>query len=353
MELFDLVGRPVVGLKVTELVRVYRPRDSGEALIQVRLLGGTLAGTVCRVPRERVSDDQNQYVQDQLELTQLVRAMEAEWFLDAQLALRPIPFQYPKKYCWARAYQMAKLLKTSGYKVSKVLLIDKGGLRVESIFGDDLEDLGGMTTILWWYHIAPIVYLGNDTQPFVIDPSLLDAAQSADQWVAKMTAEAFEVMPFDGMRDRLRANNRYPKSPKNPPWLVWASAEVAEAPPADDPDGPVDINDEVASGALAIAADRLPRRFAVGALNLLRLHWQAVVQADGTRRPATDPYREYLTDLTVALSYFRLLSNRDRGKVVKNYPNLLLAVRLTFADSGVRDDITNLLDILDTRKGFL
>ena len=340
------VDEPAKKATVTEPVRVYRPRDSAQALVQVRILTGALAGTEWYVPKDRVRADGNRYVTTQEELDNLARAMRLERFVDTNRIVRPIPFQNPSEECWARAHQMARLLAVSGYRVGKYLLIDKGVLRPYTIYGNDPKDLTDRTAVRWWYHIAPVVFLDDDTHPYVLDPSLLDRAGTVDQWVARMTTAGVEPMTYSVMAQRLSANPRWPVSPGNQPWLVSAPARVVFPPELDALNEMLDAEGDSIAYALQLASDSVPLRRAVGALNILMHNWRLAVNADHSKRDAAVPYPLYSTDLNVARGQFGQLGSWERQRLLKDYPNLLVDVWGTFTGSGIQTDIDTLFALL-------
>ncbi|GIH15129.1 protein-glutamine glutaminase family protein [Rugosimonospora africana] len=338
---------------IDEPVRLYRPRDDGAApMLDVVILTGTFAGLNGRVPRDRVFADQNGYVSTEQELTALAAAMEREVFKDRHQIWRRIPFLAGSMHCWARADAMAELLKTSGYTVKKLILINYGGLEVDSIFGDDLTDPNGATGFTWKWHIAPIVFLGNENRPFVIDPSLLTTAAPADQWMAKMKVTTATPMNYEAMVNRLLLTKRYPVKPETS-WLVLAEEDVLEPPPK--PNKPQERDDETSRtyviGALEDSWDSLPQRFAVAALNTLRNNWLAAVAADAGRSASTNPYGEYQANLTDAIGLCNQLNREQRDSLVDDYPELLKAIGLTFIGTGVEADIATLFSILNNQVG--
>ncbi|HEY2672071.1 MAG TPA: protein-glutamine glutaminase family protein [Rugosimonospora sp.] len=345
--MYDVNRNPVA--LVNEPVRLYRPRDDGaSALLDVVVLTGTFAGLTGRVPRDRVLDDKNGYVKTEQELTTLAAAMEREMFKDTNQIWRPIPFLAASMYCWARASVMATLLKKSGYKAGKLMLINHGGLRADSIFGDDMLDPNGATGFSWKWHIAPVVFLGDDNGPFVIDPSLLTTAALAGQWTAKMNITNVDFMLYDPMVAQLMLKKRYPGAAE-PPWLVLADDDVIEPPDEQTPqvrNGTAE-NLEYVVPVLEEARDSLPRRFAIGALNTIRNKWLAAVGTEADLRASTNPYGEYRDDLANALQLFNQLDGQQRRAVTKKYPILLKAVGSTFHGTGIEADIAALFSILD------
>jgi hypothetical protein len=342
----NLDGDPAALGFVSEPVRLYRPRDHGTALLDVVILSGALAGRRGRVRRDRVFDDKNGYVKTEQELTALAAAIAAEGFYDNGI-LRPLPYQEGRKYCWARAHEMTQLLKASGYRVDKLLLIDDGFLIADSIFGDDLTPSHPSTAFYWTWHVAPVVYT-DARQMSVIDPSLLPTAQPWEQWAGRMNVQSVLPMDYQTMVDQLEISARFPKSPKDSPWLVTAGDNVLQPPSLTNPTQVVDAAEEqpgIILDALGQAADVVPRRLAIGALNTLRNTWLATRRADGT------PYPDYPVDLGRATTSLQRLSATERDWVVRKYPNLRDAIRQTFAGTGVEGDIAALLTILNNQVG--
>jgi hypothetical protein len=342
----------VVQTRVTERVRVYWARDSGRALVRVRILDGTQAGTIGFVRRNEVTYDRDEFVRTQVELANLAGAMRDEEFYDRRRVARPVPFQYPSDMCWARAHLMADLLRASGYKVEKVFLVYANhGLRVATVFGDDLADLSDSPAVTWWYHIAPIVFLDDTSQPYVIDPSVLDGPQKTGDWAAKMTAKPIDRMMYSEMVSKLMGNGRYPASPTDQPWLVYTDPAIAAPPRLSDVTTQVGKTPDEVTVALEFAADRMPQRLAVGALNTLSNNWNAAVDADATKRDAPDPYPGYKTDLQRARTRFGKLTPWDRRQVAKDYKLWLIDVWGTFTGSGVGGDIKKLVGSLPNALG--
>jgi hypothetical protein len=327
---------------VTGRVRVYRPRDSVQGLVPVRILTGALAGTAWFVRRDNLIADGNRYVQTQEELDNLARSMSLERFRDSQNVVRPIPFANPAEECWARAHLMAVLLAAAGYRVSKILLIDDGVLRPHTIFGDDPVNLEERTAVRWWYHIAPVVFLGDVTHPYVLDPSLLTGAGTPDQWVARMTTAAVEPISYAVMQQRLANDPRWPESPGERPWLVSVPPTIAFPPLLEALDETPETDEVSVTEALTRAYESVPLRRAVAALNILMHNWRLAVRADGTRRDAAVPYPSYPTDLTQARAEFGGLRGWERRRLVKDYPNLMVDVWGTFVGSGIEADIGSL-----------
>jgi Glutaminase len=352
---YNLDGDPAALGFVNEPVRLYRPRDADAAArLDVVILSGALAGRRGQVLRDRVLADKDGYVRSEQELAALAAAMAAEGFLDQNNVFRPLPFQEGKKYCWARGHQMAQWLKSSGYQVGKLMLIDHAFMTVDSIYGEDLTTTHPSTAFYWSWHIAPVVYVGGATNISVIDPSLPPAAQSWEQWAAKMNVHNAIFMDYPTMVDQLQQLGHFPVSPHDTPWAVLAGDDVLGPPDADDPtlaDDVAHTHAAVITNALGQAADAVPRRLAVGALNTLRNAWSAAVARDDTRRAQDKPYPDYPTDLDRAARSLQQLSMMDRAWVVRKYPNLLNAFRQTFAGTGVLDDIAGLFTILDIQVG--
>lgn len=348
-----LDGDPMAFAWINEPVRLYRPRDQGAARLDVVVLTGDLAGRRALVHRNMVLDDGNGYVKTEQELTTLAAAMAAEGFFDENGVFRSLPFLAGRMYCWARAYEMAKLLKASGYQVGKFLLIDYDGMRVDSIYGDDMPDLHGATGYTWQWHIAPVVFLGDSDGPFVLDPSLLPTATQAGPWVARMNIPTPDFLFYDDMVTRLLQTKRYPVVADMPglqvPWLVLADDGVLEPPNLSNPQKRIDAASEDPrniAAALGESWDSLPQRYAVGALNTLRNNWLAAVGTDDSKRRSDKPYEQYQADLATATQQFHQLNDWYRSRVWKKYPILLQAVRKTFAGTGVQNDIAALLEIL-------
>jgi hypothetical protein len=333
--------------RVTAPVWVYRPQDAGDALVRVRILTGALAGEVRWVPRDGLRPDGNRYVGDQGQLDILARAMSLEQFTGTDGILRPVPFQNPAEMCSERAELMALRLEYSGYVVDKFLLIDESVLRPYTIYGNDPPDLSDRASVRWWFHIAPVVYLGDDTQPYVFDPSLLDGAGTPQQWVARMTTANVDAMTYQTMVDRLRVDPRWPATPNDRPWLVIASARVAGPPELDDLDYPPETDEDGIAHFLQQASDSVPVRRAAAVLNVLLSHWRHAVNADHSKRDVPDPYPDYPNDLAAARDEFRRLMLWTRDRLLTDYPNLLVDVLGTFTGSGVETDIRNLFGLIN------
>ncbi|HEY2672072.1 MAG TPA: protein-glutamine glutaminase family protein [Rugosimonospora sp.] len=346
------VANPVNNwLTVTAPAWVYRPQDTGEALVRVRILSGDRAGQVWWVPRDRLNADGNPYVGDSAQLDILARAMSLEQFTDTDGILRPVPFQNPAEMCSERAELMALRLEHSGYRVAKVLLIDKSVLRPYTIYGNDPPQLSDRASVGWWFHIAPIVYLGDDQHPFVFDPSLLDGAGTPQQWVARMTTANVDAMSYQTMVQRLRVDPRWPASPNDPLWLVIAPARVAGPPKLDDLDYAPETDEDSIAYFLQQAWESVPVRRAAAVLNVLLGHWRQAVNADHSRSEAPDPYPDYPKDLAAARDEFGRILPWTRDRLLIDYPNLLGAVGGTFTGSGVATDIRNLFALINIDLG--
>ncbi|GIH15130.1 protein-glutamine glutaminase family protein [Rugosimonospora africana] len=337
------VANPVnTWVTVTEPVWVYRPQDPGTALVPVRILTGAMAGQVWWVPRNRLRADGNRYIGSPNQLTILAGAMSLEQFTAKDGILRPVPFQNPAEMCSERAELMALRLEYSGYLVNKIMLIDRSVLRPYTIYGNDPPDLSDRASVRWWYHIAPLVYLGNDSNPYVFDPSLLDGAGTARQWVAKMTTANVTVMTYEAMVQRLRQNPRWPASPNDNPWLVVAPPRTAGPPDLEDLEDVPATDEEMIAVCLKQATDSVPVRRAAAVLNVLLDHWRRAVYADGSKRDVPDPYPDYQKDLGGARDEFARLMPWTRDRLLADYPNLLVDVWGTFTGSGVEADIHDL-----------
>jgi hypothetical protein len=345
-------GNLVEVARLTERVRVYWPRVDQQALVFVQVLTGAKTGTMGRVARNRVINDQKIYVSSELELSTLMTTMAMEWFLDSKNVAKQIPFLYPTDGCPARAHVMAELLKASRYVVDKVFLIYNLGLRVPTVYGNDLVDLSDSAAVTWWYHVAPVVYLSDNMHRWVIDPSVSSKPQTPDDWSAIMTAQVANQMSYDDMVARLLVNKSYPTSPLDRPWMVFAASSVWAPPAADKPNVPEKVTPDEIAQILEFATLRVPQRVAVGALNTLMNNWRTAVDADNSKRNAQVPYPQYQTDLNSARNKFIGLSMWDRQQVKGGFKNLLTDCRATSVGSGIEDDIKRLLIILDLNMGI-
>jgi glutaminase-like protein len=347
-----LDGVRVEGERLTEPVRVYRPRDTGSAFVYVNVLTGTRAGATGGVRRERLSDDRNGNVTSEPELSRLTTVMGGEFFRDTKDKLQRIPFKYPPDGCGARARVMADLLTAAGYTVSKVFLT-YGGLRASTIYGDDPVDLGYSAAVKWDYHVAPLVFLKNTAQPRVIDPSLQDTPLTVDAWAVKMTNKPSQRITYTEMVTRLRTSGQYPRDPNGTPWMVFPSMytnPLPDAPPyANTPDKIERYTDKQLAEVLEAAAARVPQRVAMGSLSLLMKNWLDAVGRREERRNLRNPYDGWEADLWNVEEKLGLLSNWDRSEVRFNFVTLLLDVKGTFIGSGVENDVTRLLNILTAK----
>ena len=97
-----------------------------------------------------------------------------ELFKKAQ-AMSDIAWGYKADGCYARAHLMARRFEAEGVDVGKVWI--KGDLSVPQ------------ANIQWNFHVAPIVYVKNETgdvERMVIDPSLADKPLTVREWSALM-----------------------------------------------------------------------------------------------------------------------------------------------------------------------
>lgn len=341
----------IVQARVTRPVRVYLPRIGVDALVGVRILDGEYAGTLGLVFRDRVVNDGNGFVLSQTELNNLAVAMSQEWFTDLNGRIRQIPFRYPSDKCWARAHTMADLLIMSGYSVDKLFLFYRRGLRVPTPYGDDLTNLSDQTAVEWWYHVTPTVYLVDDMHPYAIDPALSTAPLLTDAWGATMTAVVPRYMLYDEMVGRLQTNKRYPESPNDQPWMVFAPNSVVEPPDELRPTVPILRNWTYVDRNLAFASDRVPQREAVAALNTLLSRFRKAVDANASKFGEKDPYPGYRDDRQLANIRIYGLSPWDRNWIRNDFRNLLALIDSTFAGSEVSEDINELLNHLGFKAG--
>jgi hypothetical protein len=127
-----------------------------------------------------------------------------------------IPFHYKKDGCYARAHKMKQIIENKfGYAIRKIFSYDAINPRQNSTYTLAVKD--NDRCIFWWYHVAPLVKVRNNTElsEFVIDPSIADKPLLIDEWISKQesdfcsatarvgsteTREAFIYFP-NGFRD--------------------------------------------------------------------------------------------------------------------------------------------------------
>lgn len=104
---------------------------------------------------------------------------QAEAVFQDMAGQRHIPFAYAIDGCYARAHEMARLMREQGIECQKVW--NYGNLTVTGTPVGDVQ---------WGYHVAPIINVrGNDgkVQEMVIDPSMSDKPVPTEEWRAKQS----------------------------------------------------------------------------------------------------------------------------------------------------------------------
>lgn len=150
------------------------------------------------------------------EATRLFNEMAQLTFWTASDQQAPVPYHYPPDGCFARAHLMAQRLTELGIASEKVFAISTaGGLRVSSRFAADMPSGQQATpTVLWWYHVAPIIHVRNAAgvvTEMVIDPSMAGGPITIRQWTDMMGPQTFTRMRASDIPGMLEANRgRYP-----------------------------------------------------------------------------------------------------------------------------------------------
>jgi Glutaminase len=338
-----------VATQLAGATRVYLHQSAG-GWSRVRLLDGPGAGVEGWVDANAVIRGPHGTANSPTELAQLFQVLRGARFTAPNGFSAPIPFHYPVDGCFARAQVMADLLDAAGYTVDKEFVVAKKGLRVDTPYGADQDELGGPLHVNWWYHVAPVVYLRDrpipeKPSPYVLDPSVSTGPLTVAGWIATMTSDPFTEMTYEELRVRLQAGNAY--SPDQT-WAARSGRVVYQPPFAADPRATITATPAQAAADLVGPAVREPAHDVVADLNRLFRACLASWNADQAKRDDPVPYAGYAGDLAGVLAKINALHPLQRGYIAGSFGTFLKDWTNTVVGSGIAPQVAHVWQRLST-----
>jgi hypothetical protein len=109
-----------------------------------------------------------------------------------------IPFMYPDDGCYARAHEMARLMRLQSIEAEKIWIYASSNSNLNPAAANHPN-----CKVNWWYHVAPTlqVQTASGIEKRVIDPSLMTGPATPDAWRQRQsdpaaTFEFTDATPF-------------------------------------------------------------------------------------------------------------------------------------------------------------